>query len=122
MTALRALLLLHNWSAVLDPPLPSSVSGLVSSLAVVFIPTWGERGGGGDKARSTTQTSPVTYGKSVIILHNRTLHHSLCCATIGMEGVKVCMKPIRDCEVQAHSATSHQKPVTAWINFWYPTW
>ena len=37
-----------------------------------------------------------------------------------MEGIKVCLQPIRDCKVQAHSAPGRWKPVSDGIYFRVP--
>ena len=70
-TTPHALRLPHNWGAVLDPPPPTSISGLVSSLAVVSLPP------GGGEARNYSQHGNFTHGILVIILHDHTSHHSL---------------------------------------------
>ena len=53
-------------------------------------------------------------------MHDHTSYHSLCFDTIGVEGRKVCLHPIRDCEVQAHSAPGRWKPFSDGIYFIAP--
>ena len=69
---------------------------------------------------SATKYCAVTHGKLVIILNDHNLHLSLYCALIGVEGIKVCLQPIRDCKVQVHSDPGRQKPVSVGIYFRYP--
>ena len=77
-------------------------------------------GGGGEC--SATQRGDVTHGKLVIVLHDHTSHTFLCCNPIEVEGVKVCLNPIRDCEVQAHSAPGCWNPVSTKIYFQALPW
>ena len=79
-------------------------------------------GGESHSSASTTQRGTVTRGKSVIVLHDKTLRHLLCCAPIGEEGGKVCLQPIRECKLQAHSAPSRRNPVNDGILFRAPPW
>ena len=65
--------------------------------------------------RSATQNSAVTHCKSVIVLQDHTFHHSLCCALIGEKGSNVCLKPIRDCKVKAHSAPVSRNTLSSGI-------
>ena len=118
VTASHASLPPRDWGDVLDPPPPAppsaSVSGLVSYLALVSLPP------GGGRTRSDTQHSVGTCYKSVIVLHDHTSHHLLCCAPIGVEGGNICLHPIRDCEVQAHSSPGCWKPWLVGIYFRAP--
>ena len=56
----------------------------------------------------------------MIVLHDNTSHRLLCCAPIGLEGSKVFLQPIRDCEVQAHSDPGRWKFMSASIYFRAP--
>ena len=76
--------------------------------------------GGEVEAYSATHNGTGTHGKSVIVLHNHTSHRSLCCAPIGVEGIKIFLQPIGDFNVQAHSAPICRKPVCTGIYFRYP--
>ena len=70
----------------------------------------------------SAQHVAVTHGKLVIILYDHTSHNSMCCDLIGVEGIKVCLQPIRDCKVQDHSAPGYWKPMSAGIYFQDPPW
>ena len=105
----------RDWGAVLALPLPApsvaSVSGMGESLDLVSLPP-----GRGDTL-SASQNGAVIHGKSVIILHDHTLHRLLWCAPIGLEDSNVCLKPIKDCEVHAHSDPGSQNHMSAGIYF-----
>ena len=58
----------------------------------------------------------------MIVLHDHNSHCLLCCALIGVEGIKVYLQPIRDCEVKANSAPGCRNNVSSGIYFKVPPW